>query len=280
MNTNVNLEAALGVMAFLGGCFALLVAGLIFIHALTRGKGKRARLISLAAALGVAIYLGLVLAFSFASDEKRLASGEEKYFCEIDCHLAYSVIDLRKTKAFGVAPNQLTARGIYYLVTIKTRFDEKTISRGRGDAPLTPNSRTVTVRDEQGREYSPSLEGQRVLELSKEGGTPLNTPLRPGESYTTTLIFDLPTDISNPVLLLNEGEWMTHLIIGHENSPLHKKTMFLLEPQTRRVQSSGALRVSPAQTQTAVCAEVLYWLLVDKRPVHEFAKTWLSPRRF
>lgn len=27
---------------------------------------------------------------------------------------------------------------------------------------------------------------------------------------------------------VNEGEWLTHLVIGHENSPLHKQTKFQL----------------------------------------------------
>jgi hypothetical protein len=257
MNTNVNLEAALGVLAFLGSCCALLVAGLIFVHALIRGKRGRARFVLLAASIGVAIYLGLMLAFSFASNEKRLVVGEEKHFCEIDCHLAYSVIDVRRTKSLGVAPDQLTAKGDFYLVTVKTRFDETTISSGRGQSPLTPNSRLVTVLDEQGRKYSPSPEGQRALDVLKEGGTPLTTPLRPGESYTTTLAFDLPADIQNPSLLINEGEWMTHLVIGHENSPLHKKTMFLIGPQTRKVQNNRGLGVRSVPAQMSVRVEHL-----------------------
>jgi hypothetical protein len=54
----------------------------------------------------------------------------------------------------------------------------------------------------------------------------MTIPLRPGESYSTTLVFDLPTEIKNPTLLIREGELVTHLVIGHENSPLHKKTRF------------------------------------------------------
>jgi len=30
------------------------------------------------------------------------------------------------------------------------------------------------------------------------------------------------------VTALIEGEWETHLVIGHENSPLHRKTRFQL----------------------------------------------------
>ena len=67
---------------------------------------------------------------------------------------------------------------------------------------------------------------QSVLEKSQTAGTAMTIPLRPGESYSTTLVFDLPTDIKNPTLLIHEGELLTHFVIGHENSFLHKKTRF------------------------------------------------------
>jgi hypothetical protein len=56
----------------------------------------------------------------------------------------------------------------------------------------------------------------------------MHTRLRPGESYTTEVVFDLPADVKATNLLINEGEWMTQLIIGHENSPLHGQTRFQL----------------------------------------------------
>jgi hypothetical protein len=177
------------------------------------------------------LYLALMLAFSFMSREKVLALGDEKHFCEIDCHLAYSVANVRETRALGVPADEATAEGIFYVVTIKTRFDEKTISSARGNGLLTPNSRVVTILDEQGKSYSPSTEGQRALDGSQAegGGAPLDTPLRPGESYTTDLVFDLPANIKNPVLLMREGDFITHFIVGHENSFWHEKTKFRLE---------------------------------------------------
>lgn len=172
------------------------------------------------------LYLAILLIFSFASSEKVIARGAEKYFCEIDCHLAYSITDVRETKTLGEAPNQLSATGVFRVVTIKTRFDENTIGPHRGDVLLYPNSRVVTVSDQNGQQYIPSAEAQRVVEKSQAAGTPMTIPLRPSESYSTTLVFDLPADISNPTLLIREGEFVTHLVIGHENSFLHKKTWF------------------------------------------------------
>ena len=228
MNTNVNFAAPLGVLAFLGTGFVLLVAGLFLVYSLVVQKFGRAKIAIVAMAVVAGLYLGLLLIFSFASSEKVLARGQEKHFCEIDCHLAYSVTDSKQTKTIGNAPNQATANGLFTIVTIKTRFDETTTSSTRGDGLLYPNSRKVTVVDEKGRKYSPSPEGQKALELSGAAGTPIQTSLRPSESYTTTVVFDLPADVKNPTLLINEGEWVTHLVIGHENSLLHKKTRFQL----------------------------------------------------
>jgi hypothetical protein len=232
MNTNVNLEAAVGVLAFLGAAFVLGLAALIIIHAIKTRKRARAGRVGLAGLVGLGLYVALLLAFSLMSREKVLAFGEEKHFCEIDCHLAYSVTNVRETKTLGVQENEATAQGIFYVVTIKTRFDETTISRTRGNGLLTPNSRIVTILDEEGNSYSPATEGQRALDGSQPGGgggTPLDTPLRPGQSYTTDLVFDLPANIKNPELLMREGEFITHFIIGHENSFWHGKTKFRLE---------------------------------------------------
>lgn len=228
MNTNVNLEAALGVLAFLGACAVFALICIVAAQALIARKGGRFRTALAAALAWAVIYLGVILIFSFTSREKTLARGEEKHFCEIDCHLAYSVTDVSRVKTLGAGQSEATARGLFYVVTLRTRFDETTISPARGNSPLRPNSRVLTVFDSEGRSYSPSVEGQRALELSQSTGTPIETPLRPGESYTTAFVFDLPEDARNPTLLLNEGELVTHFVIGHENSPLHKKVLFSL----------------------------------------------------
>jgi hypothetical protein len=228
VNTNVNLAAPVGVLCFLGACFAMAALGLVTLHALVVRRFGRARVTLVMLAGVLAVYFGLVLVFSLASGEKVLARGEEKHFCEIDCHLAYSVADVRRAKSIGDGASAATARGEFYVVTVKTRFDETTISPTRGSGQLYPNPRSVSVFDGRGHSYPISEEGQRALAASGSAGTPLDTPLRPGESYTTELAFDLPPDAGDPVLLINESDLPTHFIIGHENSPLHKKTEFKL----------------------------------------------------
>ncbi|MGB9180379.1 MAG: DUF4352 domain-containing protein [Pyrinomonadaceae bacterium] len=242
MNTNVNLEAALGVLAFLGsGCLAFLTV-LVILHAAIVRKPVRAGLGVLLIAGGAILYFLILLAFSLGSSEKALARGEEKHFCEIDCHLAYSVIDVKKSRTLGDGQNQATAKGIFYMLTVKTRFDEKTISQGRGNQTLTPNPRAATLFDEQGRKYFPSAEGERSLSVSNNLGTPFDTPLRPGEAYATTLVFDVPAGVKSATLLLNESDWVTRFIIGHENSPLHKKTFFRVDAPEALVEKIADFR--------------------------------------
>jgi hypothetical protein len=228
MNTNVNLAAPIGVIAFLGTGFLFGVAALVLIQSLIVKKPGRTKVVLLAMVVIAGAYLGAVLVFSIASKETALARGVEKHFCEVDCHLAYSIVNTRQSKTLGNPGNLSTARGLYTVVTIKTRFDETTIGPRRGDGQLFPNSRVLTLIDERGNQYAPSPEGKRGLETAQTAGTALTTPLRPGESYTTEVAFDLPPEVKPATLLINEGEWVTHLVIGHENSPLHKQTKFQL----------------------------------------------------
>ena len=93
----------------------------------------------------VAIYVAVLFLFSFTSNEQALARGQEKHFCELDCHLAYSIIAVTDSKTIGSA----TANGTFRSVTIKTRFDEHTISPRRGNGLLYPNSRVVMLVDDQ-----------------------------------------------------------------------------------------------------------------------------------
>jgi len=69
---------------------------------------------------------------------------------------------------------------------------------------------------------------QRALLATDAQGTALETPLRPGESYETTLAFDVPERIEGARLELTEGGVVPRFMIGHERSPFHAKTLFAL----------------------------------------------------
>ena len=228
MYTNVNLAAPVGVLAFLGTGLLFLAAALALVGSLVARKFRFAKFVLIGMLVIAGIYAGAMLAFSLAGREKVLARGEEKHFCEIDCHLAYSITNVRQTKALGTAPTQSTAQGVYTIVTIKTRFDETTIAPWRGNGLLYPNSRVLMLVDEGGNKHAPANAALPALEATQASSTPLTAPLRPGESYTTEVVFDLPAEVKSATLLINEGEFVTHFIIGHENSFLHAKTRFQL----------------------------------------------------
>ena len=206
--SNMNFPAPLAVLGFLaaaGGLVLGIGAALIFWFA---RKPTAARLTASIVGVGLALYIALLIGLSAASHATTLARGQEKYFCEIDCHLAYSVVDA-KAQPEG-----------HFVVTLRTRFDEKTTSPNRPkDAPLTPSPREVRLIDSEGREYLPAA----------TGGTPLLTPLKPADSYTTQLDFAIPKDATGLRLLINTTPaWPDHLVIGDENSWLHKKTYLSL----------------------------------------------------
>ena len=221
MNTNVNLAAPVGALALLGTGFVLFAAAIFLIQSLIVRKWRRAKIVLVAMVAVCGLYLAAILIFSIGSQEKLLARGEEKHFCELDCHLAYSIIDARQTKTVGDSAKQASPQGVFTVVTIKTRFDETTIAPWRGNGLLYPNSRALTLIDEHGNRYGPV----------SQSGTPLTNPLRPAESYTTEVVFDTPIDVRHATLLMNEGDWITHLVIGHENSLLHKKASFQIDLQ-------------------------------------------------
>ena len=161
----------------------------------------------------------LLLGFSSFSHERVLAMGEEKYFCELDCHIAYSVQNVQRAKSIGSA----TAAGEFYVVTVRARFDPTTIAPWRGDAPLSPNPHDVSLVDERGQTLKPSAAGQQAWESSHGASASLMQPLRPGESYQTTMVFDVAPGTTSSRLLISSQGFPMPVLIGDESSLLHRK---------------------------------------------------------
>lgn len=226
-NAFVPALAPLSILALLGAAFLLASA------ALGAGVAVAARRLPLAKKIGGAglavavVYTTLLAAVSLLSRERTLAPGERKYFCEIDCHIAYEVTD--------AATPDATTRA----VTVRTWFDPATIAPYRGDGPLRPNPRTVWLEDDAGRRYAPSAQAAQAWEAQHGASTPLDRDLRPGQSYTTTFAFTVPAGTRAARLFLGDAAGPEHFLIGHENSPFHRKAYFALPArQTRRVPNS------------------------------------------
>ena len=198
----------LAVLLFMGAVVAALTLAATYVFARISKREQLARISSRAFLGGVVVYLALILVGSLTSQARVLAPGEEKHICEIDCHLAYSVAAARAESVGGGL--------VRHIVTVKVRFDEATISARRSrTAPLSPNNRYVALVDDQGHEYRGSAEG-------------LMRRLIPGESYTTEIGFEVPQKATGLRLVLRNADPETALIVGHENSLLHRRTTFQL----------------------------------------------------
>jgi len=215
--------APIVVLLFLGSVLAGMLASAVFVYGLAMKKPAVRRWAVLALLAIPAGYATLLFGASLTSQERVLTPGGKKYFCEIDCHLAYSVDKVEQARALGSE----RPAGIFYVIRLKTWFDENTISPMRPkEALLYPNPRMVYVQDALGRRFDPSPAGQRALEERGVVSTPLSRPLIPGQSYVTELVFDLPSDIKEPRLFVGDADPVSSLLIGHEQSPLHRKIWF------------------------------------------------------
>lgn len=225
--------APIVVLLFLGTVFVLGISLLILFYGAVRRSAFFAKLGASAAITVATGYFLLLAGVSLASNEQTLPPNAWKYFCEIDCHLAYSVVSAQTAAALGPELQQTTAHGKFVILRVKTWFDASTISAHRGNGPLTPNRRRALLVDDSGRTYEPSPEGQFALAQSGRLSAAMAQPLHPGESYITDLVFDVPKAARGLRLLLIEDDPETRFVIGHENSPLHKKIYFGVEAVTQ-----------------------------------------------
>ncbi|HEU0016479.1 MAG TPA: hypothetical protein VFQ45_22555, partial [Longimicrobium sp.] len=89
---NFQGSAALSVLAFLGTGFLFAGAAGTALYLWLRGRRGPARLAGAGGMAVAGIYALALLGFSAAAREAEVPPGREKYFCEVDCHLAYAVL--------------------------------------------------------------------------------------------------------------------------------------------------------------------------------------------
>jgi hypothetical protein len=208
--------APLVLLAFLGAGFLLFGLAVAAAISAAARRATLARQLA-AAALSVAYaYAVLLFGVSAGSKDRTLPVGDRKVFCEIDCHLAYSI-------EAAAAPSRSRLA-----VSVRAWFDPSTTASFRGNAPLTPNPRTVYLVDAAGRRLVPSPAATKEWEGGHGPSAPFDRPLRPGEESTTTFVFDVPADFREPRLFVGNPPGVESALIGHENSPGHGKAYFAL----------------------------------------------------
>jgi hypothetical protein len=140
--------APLAVLLFLGTVLLTGISPLGFFDGAVRKSSRLAAIGGVSLLVIVSGYSIVLCGLSFISREIVMPAGGWKYFCEIDCHLAYSIAGAQTAGTIGPEMEQPAARGKFVVVRAKTWFDPSTISPHRGDRSLTPNSRRVLEDDE------------------------------------------------------------------------------------------------------------------------------------
>jgi hypothetical protein len=223
MYSNGNFESHLAALLFLGtaGMLLLLAVATVVLYFSRR---RWARYSLLAFPVLLAGYVVLMALFSLTSYDRTVARGDEKFFCALDCHIAYSVQNVERMKAIG----NTTATGEFYVVTLRSHFDERTIAPWRGNSPLVADSPSLTLIDGNGGQYSVPAEGQKAWDASQGKQQMLGIGLRPGESHLTTWVFDVPENAQSLRMLAEVRGFPTYVLIGDETSPGHHKTYLAL----------------------------------------------------
>lgn len=156
---------------FLGSAIVIFVCVIVGSVAAFRKAGRVTKFTAAGAALMVIGYSVLLFGVALASGDKTLPLGSRKYFCELDCHIAYSIESTQGASTLGPESKPITAQGRFVVVRLKTWFDEKSIAPFRGNGPLAPNPRVVFLVDDRGCSYQPAPQAAAALQVSS---TPLD----------------------------------------------------------------------------------------------------------
>ena len=171
-----------------------------------------------------ALYFVMLFGSSLKSENKDLAIGEAKEFCGLyfDCHMHTAVTEIRRAKTIG----NKTANGEFYVVKVKVFSNAKTATLGLPTVD-------AHVVDATGRTYDRDI----VAESSLQPQPDFEKKISPAESFEKEIVFDLPENIQNPRLDIREGfgieQVLETVLIGDEDSLLHKRIYFKLEGQSQ-----------------------------------------------
>lgn len=203
LQTLALLAVVVGVVATLGAT--------VILAMMRRGRLAR-RALGTAGVLTVG-YLGTLFAVGATSDEHLLPAGGAKAFCEVDCHVVYSVTAV--TRETDTRETDTVA------VTVREAYDGATRGAREDSAAVRPGTRRFALVDTDGRRW-PAYGHQSL------GGDTLFAPLRPGEFRAAAVLFVVPDSVTPRALLVEDDSPVSRLLVGHERSPLHRKTLLSL----------------------------------------------------
>lgn len=177
-------------------------------------------------AVWLVFYFAMLFAFSLTSNEADLGLNQPKEFCGfyLDCHMHTSVTAFRQTKTIA----NKVANGEFYIVTVKVFSNAKQATLGL----LAVDAHVV---DATGQTYSRDSQAEMLLPTQPD----FEKQILPAENFEKEIVFDLPKEIESPRLDIRDGYGIDHvieaLLVDDEDSVLHKRTYFKLDPPDETV---------------------------------------------
>jgi hypothetical protein len=199
--------------------FLLAVLGCVLVlcslfYFLIRRQWIQMRRVSLALGSFLVVYAVVLLSVSLLSPQRILTMHQDRCFDD----WCLSVERVAQQPTLGSSPSIVTARGEFYLVTMRISSRAKAITQRALDVQ-------IYLFDASNQSYDPSPMGQQALDATGKGGLPLSSELMPGGSFTRTVVFDLPGGASHLALVVTHGLFPDRLVIGSEQSFFHKPTI-------------------------------------------------------
>lgn len=201
------------ILAVLGSVLTLFTLFFFTIRRQWRQAGR----LALALFSLIVIYAVVLVSVSLLSPQHVLTMHQNRCFDD----WCISVERVVQQPAVGAASTIATAHGEFYLITVQVSSQARGISQRALDVQL-------YLLDAKGQRIDPSATGQQALDAAGQGGQSLSNELAPGGSFTHTVVFDLPKNSSHLALVVTHGLFPEMLVIGSEQSFLHKPTIFEL----------------------------------------------------
>ncbi len=132
------------------------------------------------------------------TEEKTVAKLNEPVVSGDLSFIATSVSD---SKILGNSFTKKEAQGTFKIITLKIS--------NTGKETKTVDSSMIKLKDDQGRTYERSIEGQTAKGLSQGKVDLFLQQVQPGLSVTGDIVFDVPADANNLILSVQGGFFTT-----------------------------------------------------------------------
>lgn len=221
----------MGVLMMLMTISGLFVAAILMIFALWKKLAWLKKFVFGGVAMWFVFYAIALVGFSLTSQEKVLSLNEPKAFCGfyLDCHLHTEITDVRTAKNIG----DKTANGTFLIAKVKVFSDAK--NPNIAFRLLEPKAE---LKDETGRTFTRNTEAENLLPTAQ---TQLNQDIKGKEIIEKEIVFDVPAPSKDLKLLITEGYGIDKVVeavlVGDEDSILHQKTVFKINPQNQTMAS-------------------------------------------